>query len=334
MWDPSHSSEGASDLSWYPSHPTCIRHFGAQLWNVTKMASTVNAVLEVSYIITIIINSITFPLTIFLNVLVIMAVKTRPRLRTNSNILLACLAVTDALAGVLGQPSYILWKIFLLLGLSSSETVGNFNITVKATLVVASCLHLMLVTFERLIAIKFTMHYSNIVTQSTIKIAVVSVWIIAFTAVNLRVLKMYVLARSICGFLIISCIVFVAFTSMILFHETCRHQRKIKAQNLPQEEVKRFTKENKALKTTVLVVCAVTVCLLPVAFGPISLVAGFHYISTIMEPWWQTFPLLNSLVNPLIYCWRQKEIRMFVFRIRSQVGHAANNEWCGVENKS
>ena len=238
--------------------------------------------------------------------------------------------MTDALAGVLGQPSYILWKIFLLLGLSSSETVGNFNITVKATLVVASCLHLI----ERLIAIKFTMHYSNIVTQSTIKIAVVSVWIIAFTAVNLRLLKMYVLARSICGFLIISCIVFVAFTSMILLYETCRHQRKIKAQKLPQEEVKRFTKENKALKTTVLVVCAVTVCLLPVAFGPISLVAGFHYISTIMEPWWQTFPLLNSLVNPLIYCWRQKEIRMFVFRIRSQVGHAANNEWCGVENKS
>ena len=286
------------------------------------MASTANAALEVSYIITIIINSITFPFTIFLNVLVIMAVLTRPRLRTNSNILLACLAVTDALAGVLGQPSYILWKIFLLLGLSSTETVGNFNITVKATLVVASCLHLI----ERLIAIKFTMHYSNIVTQSTIKIAVVSVWIITFTAVNLRLLKMYVLARSICGFLIISCIVFVAFTSMILLYETCRHQRKIKAQKLPQEEVKRFTKENKALQTTVLVVCAVTVCLLPVAFGPISLVAGFHYISTIMEQWWQTFPLLNSLVNPLIYCWRQKEIRMFVFRIRSQVGHAANNE--------
>ena len=198
------------------------------------MASTANAALEVSYIITIIINSITFPFTIFLNVLVIMAVLTRPRLRTNSNILLACLAVTDALAGVLGQPSYILWKIFLLLGLSSSETVGNFNITVKATLVVASCLHLI----ERLIAIKFTMHYSNVVTQSTIKIAVVSVWIIAFTAVNLRLLKMYVLARSICGFLIISCIVFVAFTSMILLYETCRHQRKIKAQKLPQEEGK------------------------------------------------------------------------------------------------
>lgn len=281
------------------------------------MASTANAALEVSYIITIIINSITFPFTIFLNVLVIMAVKTRPRLRTNSNILLACLAVTDALAGVLGQPSYILWKIFLLLGLSSSETVGNFNITVKATLVVASCLHLMLVTFERLLAIKFTMHYSNIVTQSTIKIAVVSVWIIAFTAVNLRLLKMYVLARSICGFLIISCIVFVAFTSMILFHETCRHQRKIKAQNLPQEEVKRFTKENKALKTTVLVVGAVLVCYVPVILTVLVFyLFGLDSGSCVYCPWVSTFIMFNSFINPLIYCWRQKEMRQYVLSYR------------------
>ena len=64
------------------------------------MTSKVNAPLEVSYIITIIVNGIACPLTLLLNVLVIKAVKTRPRLRTNSNILLACLAVTDVLTGL------------------------------------------------------------------------------------------------------------------------------------------------------------------------------------------------------------------------------------------
>ena len=44
--------------------------------------------LEVSYIIIIIINSITFRFTILLNVLVIKAVKTTPWLRSNSEILL------------------------------------------------------------------------------------------------------------------------------------------------------------------------------------------------------------------------------------------------------
>ena len=44
--------------------------------------------LEVSYIITIIINSITFRFTILLNMLVIKAVKTTPWPRSNSEILL------------------------------------------------------------------------------------------------------------------------------------------------------------------------------------------------------------------------------------------------------
>ena len=50
---------------------------------------------EEPIIINIIINGITCPLTVLLNVLVIMAVKRRPGLQTNTNILLACLAATD-----------------------------------------------------------------------------------------------------------------------------------------------------------------------------------------------------------------------------------------------
>ena len=48
-------------------------------------------------VINLIINIIACPFTVLLNVMVIMAVKRRTRLQTNSNILLACLAATDAL---------------------------------------------------------------------------------------------------------------------------------------------------------------------------------------------------------------------------------------------
>ena len=124
-------------------------------------------------IIIIIINIITMPCTVILNVLVIKAVKTTPRLRTNNNILLACLAVTDALTGLLGQPLFILWRIFLIFDLSSSKTVGISFISFLLVTLVSSYFHLMLVTFERLIAIKFTMQYSNIITEKNMKIAVI-----------------------------------------------------------------------------------------------------------------------------------------------------------------
>ena len=149
--------------------------FGVNFTNATKMTSTegdptANVPLEVSYIITIIMNSITCPFTVLLNVLVIMAVKRRPRLRTNSNILLACLALTDVLTGLIVQPLFILWKISLLLGLGNRHDDRELVfITTLYIVLHSSSLHLMLVTFDRLLAIKFTMRYLNVITEKNIK---------------------------------------------------------------------------------------------------------------------------------------------------------------------
>ena len=67
---------------------------------------------NVAYIITRIVSC---PLTVLLNVLVIMAVKERrPRLQTSTNIMLVCVAIT--LTGLLSQPLFILCKTWQLFG--------------------------------------------------------------------------------------------------------------------------------------------------------------------------------------------------------------------------
>ena len=76
-------------------------------------------------IIIIIINTITFPCTVLLSLLVIKAVKTTPRLRTNSNFLLTCLAIIAVLTGLFGQPLFVLGKIFVLFG---SVRVGRLKL--------------------------------------------------------------------------------------------------------------------------------------------------------------------------------------------------------------
>ena len=65
---------------------------------------------KVSCVMNIFISSITCPFTVLLNVLVILVVKKRPRLRNKPilSTLLAFLAVTDALNGVTGQPALII----------------------------------------------------------------------------------------------------------------------------------------------------------------------------------------------------------------------------------
>ena len=66
-------------------------------------------------------NIITCPFTIALNLLVMIAVKTKERLKTNSNIALGCLALTDVLMGVIGQPGFGAYTISTLQGDTSHE---------------------------------------------------------------------------------------------------------------------------------------------------------------------------------------------------------------------
>ena len=98
-------------------------NIATKLTNIGKEGEAPNALYEINCIITVIINSIACPLTVLLNVLVIMAVKRRPRLQNNTNILLACLAATDVFTGLIVQPSFIVWKIYELLCMTESKTL-------------------------------------------------------------------------------------------------------------------------------------------------------------------------------------------------------------------
>ncbi|XP_020604769.1 alpha-1A adrenergic receptor-like [Orbicella faveolata] len=295
---------------------------------------TQNVPVLVSLISTVIINGISCPLTVLLNVLVILAVKRRPRLQTNTNILLGCLAATDAvLTGHLVQPSFILWKTLQLLGKTSQETTDatRFHNSCLRTAFAFSSLHLMLVTGERLIAIKFFTRYPYVVTKQNIKHAVTVLWILAAIWGTTEMLAQVYSKGTIfymnfpLAIILISCVLFMTCSYVILYRETLRQRKKIKTQQLPQEEVERFAKESKALKTTVYIVGAVVFCLLPMAFYPlwiVSLPPGVNPTKLKLfyayTPWIRTFGILNSLLNPLIYCWRQKEMRKFVFRFQAR----------------
>ena len=83
---------------------------------------------ELNYAVTlasIILNILCFPVTILMNSLVIVAIKSRQRLHNMYNILLACLAGTDLLVGTVTQPTYIAMEIF---GISDGSVNTYCNI--------------------------------------------------------------------------------------------------------------------------------------------------------------------------------------------------------------
>ncbi|XP_068756733.1 melanocortin receptor 5-like [Montipora capricornis] len=286
----------------------------SNLTNIAMKGEAKDAINVVIISITIIINVIACPFTIGLNLLVIMSIKRKPRLQNNSNI--------DVLTGLTTQPSFILWQTLFLLRSDIVDVFFAINGLSIIVLSYSSALHLMMVVGEKLIAIKYPFWYPYIVTTRNIKMGVFFCWAYSSSfGIPLRLID----GRSALYYISVSriffaCVVFVSCSYIILYLETRRHQKRIKAHRLPQVET--FLKENKALKTTVLVVGAIGLCLLPSFFYLLLLAARFvqtrlDYMSAIVR----TFLMINSVLNPLIYCWRQEEIRNFVFRISSQAVH-------------
>lgn len=67
-------------------------------------------------VLSIILNFLTCPLTVLLNTLVMIAVKTKPNLQTMHNVILASMAVTDLAVGVFLQAVFTAREIFRLWG--------------------------------------------------------------------------------------------------------------------------------------------------------------------------------------------------------------------------
>ena len=135
------------------------------------------AVAALTFII--IINIITFPFTVVLNALVMIAVKVKPRLRSHkSNILLALLATTDFTVGVITQPTFIAVLVMFLLEETSAYCVMRVLRVAMSVLVDTSLFHLALLIGERYLAIKHSFTYATLITDGRLLAASVFAWIL------------------------------------------------------------------------------------------------------------------------------------------------------------
>ena len=147
-------------------------------------------------VVAVVVHLIACPLVILLNALVIVAIKTKRRLQTRSNILLASLAGTDLVMGLTSQPAFIATEIFRLAGGSLSVLGTIHSITRNAIVVVclASIFHLVLISVDRLVAMKFSLRYDTIVTKFRITVAGACSWIIGVTYVVIRTVSPEIVA--------------------------------------------------------------------------------------------------------------------------------------------
>ncbi|EDO37757.1 predicted protein, partial [Nematostella vectensis] len=108
------------------------------------------------------------------NLLVILALIKQSSLRSKSNTILGCLALTDLLTGLITQPIIIATNITLPYCYSLAIELG---VTVKL-LGSVSLYNVTLLNIDRYIAMKKAFRYPTIVTNERLVIAEISCWVI------------------------------------------------------------------------------------------------------------------------------------------------------------
>lgn len=261
-------------------------------------------------------NSVVCPFTILLNILSIVVVITKPRLKTKSNCQLACLAVTDVLVGLIVQPFYITSVILLLQGNTASSEfcwILAASETLARILCRASIVHLVLLSLERYMAIIHPYVHHTVVTRSRIVAVSVTAWIVNFL---LHVPEFFDLglALRIVDSLLLVYVAVVIFCQVSVCREIRRHEKLIAAQQVSEEAKERFLNDQKATKITTAIVVAAVISYVPMfVFRVFLLKFGNHISLNVAYPcllFIGTLVMFNSFVNCLIYAVRVRAFRV------------------------
>ena len=179
---------------------------------------------------------------------------------------------------------------------------------------------------DRYIATKHALRYEDIVTTQRITVCVVLAWgLAALVIADLLVFavidsefetQFYFVCMKVNDAIVYSiisvCIVFIVYAYRYIYSETRRQGKRLETEQLSHEEAKRLKKANKAAYTVAFILGAL---ILSYFSAKINAVVTVYIVDitpsvvNILWSWSMTIISLNSLFNPIIYCWRIKKLR-------------------------
>lgn len=255
-----------------------------------------------------IITGIACPVTIFLNILVIRAVSKRRELQTNSNILLASMAVADMLVGAASMPLSICLDV-LLLRKDLSHTICEIAFANQLVLYASACTslyHLTVIAWERYVVVTKWMYYKALFRINRTKKLAIVAWLLALlTTTPGRILKaagvQYRYLQILKTIFTHPGAVCVALT-MYFYIRVYRGMHKRVNTEMNYTEKIRKRRENAVAKNTLMLTVVLLVCYVPsltvLFFG---MAIPFLRTSSFFR-WSELLIQINSLVNPFLYC--------------------------------
>ena len=262
------------------------------------------------------------------NFLVIHALWKASLLPPTIKTLFLSLAISDLAVGILSQPMFGVIIAVMLRRLSNGQ--HNFALFCPTVLTVcyyfmfglifASFLNIIIITLDRLLAVRLHLRYQDLVTLKRLITVLVAIWITSAIPITIfiSVPEGDRLAGAVIDFLgiILTTVVNIYIYKVVRFHRN-QIQCQFQVQNRQGLEIIR---QNKSAYNALIVYVVFLACYLPLFTSFILLtVDNFRSSFLVFDHVSIFFAFLNSSLNPLLHCWRYREIRLNVKNSLSKI---------------
>ena len=262
--------------------------------------------------------SIASPAAVILNILVIAAVRSRKELQKNPNILLSSMAVADILVGAINMPLSATVDFVISRQVFDDRIclVDLLNVYFMHALTTCTLYHLILIAWERNQAIRNCYEHKVKMTRSRLKKLAITAWFLAALTpipgivVTVQGINYDFIIEAISAFFLLILICLIPYFYLMVYRETR------KSRLITQVTVLVKTKlENRVAMTCALASAAVIPSVVPIVTVGLlgDLYPGFRKSSVFRSA--ETLLQMNSIVNPLIYCYRNRRFRNIILEI-------------------
>ena len=283
--------------------------------------------LRSTYIANCIFNNLSTYSAIMLNILTIYAVRKTSSLPRTLKTLLLSLAVSDIGVGFIVQPFYTSFLVkWLQLNDPKCSTYKAF-VGIGLTFSQASFLSVVAVSVDRFLAVHLHLRYHELVTHKRVVAMVISIWVLcAFVSLMALWASLYDTIRLIVAVIGAFGFIVTIVLYIRIYFIARRHKNQIQSLQIRQveqtSEMARFTK---------LVHSAVSVfyvyILLLACYSPFIICIRIENSSVVTKRFWVvslTLLFLNSSMNPIIYCWRMRNMRHSIINVLRNMSRNRN----------
>jgi len=269
--------------------------------------------LETIVVINCVLNVPLMLIAIVGNSLVLAAILRTPSLRSPSTVFLCSLAVSDLLVGLVVQPVYIADAIKpLSLSVSIAEDTMTFLLCGVSLCTIAT------ISVDRFLTLHYHMRYSTLMTSKRATYTAAALWFICllFSLLSFWNTNVYDYTLAV---VIAICIILSTFSYTGIYRIVRQHQLQIHAQQQAvhisnaERDLNMVRSTRSAISTFIFYIFMIF-CYSPALIATLNVAIsgrrGYSRVWVLAD----TLVYMNSSINPILYCWRLRELRTAIMK--------------------